>query len=128
MTASEILDQLKTRGASVEIHDGRLKIAAAPGVLDKALLDQATQHKAELLQLLDHENHVQEYSEKPDQFTPTATRIRELAKDVSAEELLAATAQIKPKLKQEMSAEDLHEMALMLVHAQRSKQSKTVNC
>jgi acid stress-induced BolA-like protein IbaG/YrbA len=52
MTAAELLQGLKARGATVAANGDRLKLAAPPGVLSPRVLDFAAQHKTELLALL----------------------------------------------------------------------------
>jgi hypothetical protein len=52
MTAAELLQGLKARGATVAANGDRLKLAAPPGVLSARVLDFAAQHKTELLALL----------------------------------------------------------------------------
>ncbi len=55
MTAAELLQGLKARGATAAANGDRLKLSAPPGVLSPRVLDFAAKHKAELLQLLDLE-------------------------------------------------------------------------
>jgi hypothetical protein len=50
---------------------------------------------------------------------PQTERIRKLAAEVTADELLAAHRTIKPSLKNGLSAIDLHELALTLADAQK---------
>ncbi len=52
-------------------------------------------------------------------------RIRRLAADVSPDELLAAYKSIKPALKKDLSATDLHELALTLADADKREKSLT---
>ncbi len=52
-------------------------------------------------------------------------RIRRLAATVTAAELLAAHRAIKPTLKKQLSAIDLHELALTLAHADKREKSLT---
>jgi hypothetical protein len=56
---------------------------------------------------------------------PQTERIRRLAADVSPAELLAAHRTIKPTLKKQMDAADLHELALTLAIADKREKSLT---
>ncbi len=52
-------------------------------------------------------------------------RIRRLAAEVTADELLAAHRKIKPLLKAQLNRTDLHELALTLAHADKREKSLT---
>ncbi len=158
MTAAELLQGLKARGATVAANGDRLKLAAPPGVLSARVLDFAAKHKSELLELLQSDPltlgeippadglqrrgafimptretlpayaahfAAKSTSGQSDQklSTPNADRqterIRRLAALVTAAELLAAHRTIKPSLRKDLSAIDLHELALTLAHAHK---------
>jgi len=52
VTATELLDGLKARGATVAANGDRLKLTAPPGVLQPQVLAAIRDHKPELLALL----------------------------------------------------------------------------
>lgn len=61
MTASALLDGLKSRGATVATNGKRLKLSAPPGVLTPLTLAELEQRKPEILELLQS----REYSAPP---------------------------------------------------------------
>jgi hypothetical protein len=132
MTAPALLESLKERGATVSANGDRLKLLAPPGVLKPRVLESLARHKAEILQLLEIERRSR--ASAPAKVaragsTPPADRqterIRRLAAIVTPEEERAAFKTIKPMLKKQMNAADLHELALTLAFG--AKQPEPMN-
>jgi len=131
MSAAKMLDRLRAKQAeslAAREYSATPPIPPADGLQRRGAFIMPTRETLPAYRAHFEAKAVSDFSEaflKSPELDRQTERIRRLAATVTADELLSAHRKIKPTLKKDLSAIELHELALTLAHAEKRENRLT---